>query len=275
MTRVSELFGLLAQLAEETAEEVDDDDGIDGVWDHDVPAGTRDFDHWVVAVNFDPQNEREYRTSEYHPPVSLKPGRGRVWPESGDDVPVALVSAGGGRVVGMPDDDLEGELIRDVRAELERVQSSEEIVTDGGTDSREKDGPWLEHTGWRVAGQFDIVRCVGCGAEGSRGRGSVDHDTACPALNARDALADGGGEAHSDLYRYCTHCGERLSEYESELAQNAEGAPICMNCFSSITEEMVESVSELSINLARVVGEAFGPLLSGPDDGLRDGGDES
>jgi len=82
----------------------------------------------------------------------------------------------------------------------------------------------------------------------------------------------------SDLYNYCTHCGEPLSVHESELAQNSEGAPICMSCFSSITEEMVESVNELSVTLGGVVGEAFGPLLSrqsSSGDELRGGGDES
>jgi len=138
MTRLSELFGVLAQLAEETAEEVDEDDGIDGVWDHDVPAGARDFDYWLVAVNYDPKNEREYRISEEHSPLSLKPGRGRIWPEEGEAMTAAVISPGGGRVLGMPDDDLEGELIRDVRAELKRVQSDKtDAVSDGGGEAHE------------------------------------------------------------------------------------------------------------------------------------------
>jgi hypothetical protein len=137
MTRVSELFGLLAQLAEGTAEEVDDDDGIDGVWECDVRAQDREFGDWLVAVNFDAESARRYQVRE-HVRAELQPGRGRFWPRGGDSMAVAVVGPGGGRVVGSPDDDLEGELIRDVRAELERVQSGEtDAVGDGGGEAHE------------------------------------------------------------------------------------------------------------------------------------------
>lgn len=77
----------------------------------------------------------------------------------------------------------------------------------------------------------------------------------------------------TDLYKYCTRCGEELEEEMAEryAEDDSSLAPLCRACFTEVIRRPIQTISDAMEDFSAAMGDIATSFVEGWNETVREG----